>query len=184
MPHETLGKTLAVHPSARIIELALVFFVVVLGLKLWLFHGEPWFDYAWRGFLGVGLLWIGYLYLSRITSIYSISPIEVSIEVGIFSKKRRAAPLNRVTNFEVNRPFLKRILGLADLHVDTAGGSEIEIELTEMTLSDALDYQQFLSWHLGAQKAADAGDSPHLRATREAALEKVVETTERLRSED
>lgn len=174
MPDEIVGKSLSVHPSALMIQFAFFLFTAALGLLLWYFHGEVWFDSAWRIIVALGVLVLGYLYLARITSVYTITPIEVSLEVGILSKKRRAAPLNRVTNFEVNRPLLKRILGLADLHIDTAGGSEIEIELTEMSYQDAKAFERFLSWHIGAQKVAEAGAASRLRESREQALEDIA----------
>jgi uncharacterized membrane protein YdbT with pleckstrin-like domain len=72
-----------------------------------------------RPFFLIALAVIGYLYASRLTSRYRINPLNASVTKGIFSQSTQTAPLNRVTNSELRRPFAKRFLVLADLMIDT-----------------------------------------------------------------
>jgi len=67
----------------------------------------------------------------------------------------------------------QRLVGLADLNIDTAGGADIELKLFEMNKSNAEDFCQFLSWHIGQQKVADADEVPELRAKRQAAVDEI-----------
>jgi uncharacterized membrane protein YdbT with pleckstrin-like domain len=116
---------------------------------------------------------LGYQYLARVTSVYEITPLEVTAEVGILSKQRDSAPLNRITNFRVERPFIQRILGQANLLVDTAGGDEVELTLLEMRRNDAEKFAKLLSVRLGQQKIAEAGDDETLRMEREQELARI-----------
>ena len=137
-----------VHPSTRYIWLFIAGFLVLLALKVLMLGALPWFTPVWRVMVLVGGLLLVYLYLARITTIYEITPLEVAMEEGIFSKVRRTAPLTRITNFEMVRPWYKRILGIADLLVDTAGSSDVELRLEEMALKDAQTFSAAVSRHL------------------------------------
>lgn len=170
---------ISVHPSGRIPLAYGVLFLIALGIKSWLTWDWEYFELSYRSLLLLGVVVVGYQYLSRITSVYSITPLEISLSVGILSKRRRAAPLNRITNFEIDRPFLLRIFGLADLNVDTAGGAEIELELHDMNLSDAEAFSRFLNWHIGQQKVSDADENPQLRRARQAAVSALSKPPER-----
>jgi len=107
--------------------------------------------------------------------VYEINPLEISIEVGIFSKSRAAAPLNRITNFELRRSLLERIFGLANLLIDTAGSSDVEVGLHSMRLSDAENFAKVLSLNLGQQKIIDAGEDKQLREDRVEAVKDIVD---------
>ncbi len=165
-----LPDNISVHPSGRIAMAWGVLFLSLLGLKSYLTWDWEYFELSYRAFLLLGIGVVGYQYLARVTSVYSITPLEISLSVGIFSKHRRVAPLNRITNFEIARPFLLRLFGLADLNIDTAGGAEIELELHDMNLSDAEGFSAFLNWHIGQQKVSDADENPALRQARETAV--------------
>lgn len=180
MPQQPPAEKIRVHPSARLIQLFIGGFLVVLTLMAFFLWEFAWFDVLWRVVFGAGVIYLAYLYLSRITSIYEINPIEVSMEIGIFNKRRKTAPINRITNVELNRSLIKRILGLADLHVDTPGGADIELDLTEMDRADAEAFSKLLAWHIGTQKVADADDNVALKRSREAAVKDIVSRPESL----
>ena len=153
-----------------------LFAVVLLCFKLLMTYQFGWSEEAalgWRGTVLLGALVLGYQYLARVTSVYEITPLEVTAEVGILSKQRDSAPLNRITNFRVERPFIQRILGQANLLVDTAGGDEVELTLLEMRRNDAEKFAKLLSVRLGQQKIAEAGDDEKLRMEREQELARI-----------
>jgi uncharacterized membrane protein YdbT with pleckstrin-like domain len=153
-----------------------LFAVVLLCFKLLMTYQFGWSEEAalgWRVTVLLGVLVLGYQYLARVTSVYEITPLEVTAEVGILSKQRDSAPLNRITNFRVERPFIQRILGQANLLVDTAGGDEVELTLLEMRRNDAEKFAKLLSVRLGQQKIAEAGDDETLRMEREQELARI-----------
>jgi uncharacterized membrane protein YdbT with pleckstrin-like domain len=153
-----------------------LFAVVLLCFKLLMTYQFGWSEEAalgWRVTVLLGVLVLGYQYLARVTSVYEITPLEVTAEVGILSKQRDSAPLNRITNFRVERPFIQRILGQANLLVDTAGGDEVELTLLEMRRNDAEKFAKLLSVRLGQQKIAEAGDDEKLRMEREQELARI-----------
>ena len=162
---------LAVHPSPAIVYLYAALFGVVLVSKFVLLNELEVFESLWRVVVAVGGLILVYQYLARVTSIYKISPLEISTDVGILSKQHDAAPLNRITNFRIERPFLQRLLGQANLLVDTAGGDGSEIELHEMRKGDAEAFAKVLSRQLAQLKIAEAAHHPELRAERERAFQ-------------
>lgn len=158
------------RPSLKIVYLAAsLFFLLGLGTTISSVY-EPWFPYVWRPFFLVAVVTLSYLSLVRLTSRYRINPLNASVTRGIFSQSTQTAPLNRITNIELRRPFLKRILGLADLMIDTPVSDEIEIQMTEMELNDAVYFKQKVTELLGRQKIVEAGSDATLKAEREAAL--------------
>lgn len=168
------SEPLKVHPSPAIVYLYIALFAAVLaGLKLVMTYQLGWSaegTIAWRVAVLIGVVVLGYQYLARVTSVYEVTPLEVSTEIGILSKQRDSAPLNRITNFRVERPLIQRLLGQANLLVDTAGGDGVELSLLEMRRPDAERFAKLLSLRLGQQKIVEAGDDEQLRTEREQAL--------------
>lgn len=159
------------RPSLKILIIPGVLFGVI-GIGAAGFGiDQTWFPLIWRPFVLIALIALGYLFLSRITSRYRINPLNASVTRGILSQSTQTAPLNRITNIELRRPFVKRVLGLADLMIDTPGSDEIEIQMTEMELEDAVRFKQVVTELLGRQKIVEAGDDTELRNARERALE-------------
>lgn len=161
------------RPSAKLASIPAIFFLVILAVKITFldsFASLNTFTLFWRIIVLLGFAVVGYMYVSRVTTRYVLSPLEASVCEGILSKSTHAAPLNQITNFELKRPFWKRIFGLADLYIDTPGTTEVELKMSEMNLEDALRFRKFLSIKLGQQKVAEAGDETELREEREAAL--------------
>jgi len=178
-----LSQAIRVHPSPAIVYIYLAMFIGALVLKSVVFVDLGWFDdgsaewasWLWRALVVMGVLVLGYHYLARITSVYEINPLEVTTDIGILSKQRNAAPLNRITNFRVDRPFVQRLLGQANLMVDTAGGDDIELMLTEMKRKDAERFAKILTLQLGRQKIVEAGSDSSLRSARSSALDSISE---------
>ena len=155
------------------ITLPAALFVMLLTAKYVLFesyYSSSMFIIYWRVIVLAGITVVGYMYASRVTTIYAINPLEASICKGILSKTTSSAPLNRITNFELRRTFFKRLFGLADLYIDTPGTTEVELKMTELNVHDALEFRNFLSLHLAQQKIAEAGEDEELRQIRKAAL--------------
>lgn len=74
-------------------------------------------------------LLIIYLYFAwRVTS-WKITATDVQYRRGIFFKKHRKIPLDRVQSVDVYRPLAARIFGLGALRVESAGGQGSRVEI-------------------------------------------------------
>lgn len=65
-----------------------------------------------------------------------IDESSLSHTVGILSTKRVVLPFNQITESKYKQSILQRVLGLGDLHVDSAGGSAIAIDVKNLRWQD------------------------------------------------
>lgn len=89
---------------------------------------------------------------------------ELVIQEGWLIKQRRTIPLARVQGVDIRANVLARILGLADVMVQTAGGGDsgAEARIGEIPLGDAEKLRAYLiggSAALAARRAAAAGEA-------------------------
>jgi uncharacterized membrane protein YdbT with pleckstrin-like domain len=79
------------------------------------------------GFLVFALLIIGISYgfaiLTYNNYLYELKPEGFYKESGVITKKYVTIPYERIQNVDINRNIFARILGLSDLHIQTAGMS-------------------------------------------------------------
>ena len=73
---------------------------------------------------------------------------------GVVSRRTREIPYRRVQNVDVSRNVLQRVLGIAELRVETAGGGETEIRLRYVSHPEAERLQQ----EIGRRKRGTDGD--------------------------
>jgi putative membrane protein len=66
-----------------------------------------------------------------------ISESEIIIKSGVFSRKQRNIPIERVQNVNVKQDLLQRILGIAKIQIETAGDVSSEGVLEYVKLKDA-----------------------------------------------
>src|SRR5690606_18797558 len=61
------------------------------------------------------------------------------IEQGVFLRKKRYIPFERIQSISISQGIVQRIFGLVKLNVETAGGGlgETEAELTAITREEA-----------------------------------------------
>jgi len=60
---------------------------------------------------------------------YELTPDTLDIDSGVFGRQEREIPYRRVQNVDVTESIVHRMLGVAVVRVETAGGSETEAEL-------------------------------------------------------
>jgi putative membrane protein len=60
---------------------------------------------------------------------YELTGDTFDIRSGVFSRRTREIPLDRVQNVDLRRNLLQRAFGLAEVRLETAGGSETEAQL-------------------------------------------------------
>jgi putative membrane protein len=68
---------------------------------------------------------------------YELTPESLDIRSGVFSRREREIPLRRVQNVDVTRSFVARLLGLAKIGVETAGGGSTEASLRFVSREEA-----------------------------------------------
>lgn len=108
------------------------------GLDAWGVFGLP---AAAGGGLVVGSL-IGWLswWFTR----FVIDDGEARVDSGILWKKSRRVPFERLQSVDIHEPLVARVFGLAELHLDSAGGSESRTTVRYLTLARANELRALL----------------------------------------
>lgn len=99
-----------------------------------------------RALLGAGLLLVAALIailfstLSWWFTTYAVDEGGVSLHTGMISRSREYAPRARIESVSVERPLLARLLGLAKVRVEVAGGGEsyLDIEYVRSAAAEEL----------------------------------------------
>jgi putative membrane protein len=164
---------LTVHPSGRIPAIGAIVVCALLGAIVWQTIHLDFFEMIYRVALVAAIGAWAPLYLTYITTRYEINALHVAVTRGIITRRRRAVPLNRITNYELVIPLHKRLFGLADLLLDTAGGEEVEGQMKNMNLRDAVAFKHFLTLQMGEQKVANAVEGSDLHERRVAAVKSI-----------
>lgn len=98
---------------------------------------DPELNKVWLGCLGVMLVLLFIAMLFRWTTTYIITSDEVQRFSGILARRTVIVPLMRITNASANQTFLERILGLANVQIDSAGGDTTEMQFTRILKVEA-----------------------------------------------
>ncbi|PSQ06412.1 hypothetical protein BRC97_06430 [Halobacteriales archaeon QS_6_71_20] len=89
---------------------------------------------------------------------YELLPEHLLVRSGVLARQEREIPLRRVQNVDVRRSLLQRLLGLATLTVETAGGGSSEATLDAVSLTDAETLREELGAR-GREASADRADT-------------------------
>ncbi|MGI9157058.1 MAG: PH domain-containing protein [Marmoricola sp.] len=84
---------------------------------------------------------------------FRITPTELRIDTGVFNRRSRRVRLDRILEISINQPLVARLLGLAELKIQTAT-TESEVSLAYLTSREAHDVRRVL---LDRRAAADPG---------------------------
>ncbi|MFW5948276.1 MAG: PH domain-containing protein [Halolamina sp.] len=129
------GRSLHLHPLSvpyRLVELGVGLVVAVL------FVGGPAFG-ALAGLLGVTIAVVlaavtvvaavgyGIAYYRRFE--YVLGTDTFDIHSGVFARRDREIPLRRIQNVDISQNVVQRVLGIAELRLETAGASGSEAHL-------------------------------------------------------
>jgi putative membrane protein len=68
---------------------------------------------------------------------YEIEGGTLAVESGVFARQSREIPLGRIQNVDVRQGVLNRVLGLAVVEFETAGGSATEATLDAVEMAEA-----------------------------------------------
>jgi putative membrane protein len=90
---------------------------------------------------------------------YSLEHGALRLEEGVLARKLRAVPFDRIQQVDLVRKPLHRLLGVATLRVETAGGgSAAEVDLDVVTLTEAQALRATLLQAKAGAVAETAGD--------------------------
>ncbi len=73
---------------------------------------------------------------------FSITRDNFQIRHGVIRKNRREIPLRRIQNVDVRRNLFQRMIGIAKVNLETAGGGESEASLKYVELEQAKEIQK------------------------------------------
>ncbi|EFU81277.1 hypothetical protein HMPREF0576_1790 [Mobiluncus holmesii ATCC 35242] len=98
------------------------------------------------------LLLVLFAYLSWRFTAYALTDEAVLFRHGIIFKKERHMRLNRIQAVDVIAPLVPRLLGLAKLHVDSAGASGSQIDIMYLKASQAQELRAEILTKASGQK--------------------------------
>jgi putative membrane protein len=90
------------------------------------------------------LLGAGFAVLSWRMSRYRVTEDALELHQGVVFRQQRRARLDRLQAVDVVQPLLARVMGLARLNVEVAGGSDSKIQLAYLTFDQAQNLRNHL----------------------------------------
>jgi putative membrane protein len=104
---------------------------------------------------GVILLGVGYEFLYYQRFEYRLTDDSFDIDSGVLSRREREIPLGRIQNIDISQSPVARLLGLAVLELETAGGGSTEARLRFVDPEEARRLQRELQSRKGDEVAVD-----------------------------
>lgn len=122
------------------------------------FIGSPQF----QGVSGIGVLIVLWFVIALAYQLvyyqrfeYELTGNTLDIVSGVLSRRRREIPIRRVQNVDISRNVVHRALGIAQLNMETAGGSSTEASLKYVQYTEA----KRLEAEIGRLKRGDEPDA-------------------------
>ncbi|MUV50997.1 PH domain-containing protein [Haloarcula sp. KBTZ06] len=116
--------------------------------------GLPAFAVPLLGLLGA-LTFSGYALARYFRFQYELDGDTLTVESGVFARQSRQIPLGRVQNLDVEQNILNRLLGLAIVRFETAGGSATEATLDAVDEAEVKRLRNYVRTH-DRDQAAEA----------------------------
>jgi putative membrane protein len=98
------------------------------------------------GLIGVGMVFIAgreFAYVNRYE--YHVTADTFDIESGVLSRREREIPFERIQNVDIAQNVFQRLLGIAEVRLETAGGGGTEARLRYVNRSEANRLQELIS---------------------------------------
>jgi putative membrane protein len=143
-PYEEYIEPRKLHPLTLVYRLftnvpglALAFYFVVVEKQ-----SDQYF-YLILALIGL-LVLVPSIVLNYIFFNFQITPKELVIRSGIFAKRQRSIPLEKIQNVNINQNFIQRILGLVRVSIETAGDLQTEGALEFVSVHDANEISEII----------------------------------------
>ncbi|GGK66177.1 PH domain-containing protein [Haloarcula sebkhae] len=108
--------------------------------------GLPGFAVPLLGLLGA-LTFSGYALARYLRFRYELDGDTLTVESGVFARQSRQIPLGRVQNLDVEQNIINRLLGLAIVRFETAGGSATEATLDAVDETEVKRLRNYVRTH-------------------------------------
>jgi putative membrane protein len=159
------------HPLTAVVRGALLAVAAVLGLLGSVFSGDTWGDVPAVVALGIAL--VGGLVLGMVVGFagwlftrYVIDGTELRIDSGVVTKSSRRIPYERIQSVDIAEPLVARVLGLAELRIEMAGGKDSRTSLRFLKLADARALRRVLLSRAHGDDVEQASDEHRSIITR------------------
>ncbi len=87
---------------------------------------------------------------------YRITPKEIVIQSGVFTRQNRSIPIERIQNIEIEQSLLPRMLGTAKVKIETAGSAKTEGVLEYVGIETAHQIRGIVRTYQRSQEASAA----------------------------
>jgi putative membrane protein len=125
--------------------------------------GGPFGSYFGLGISGVAL--VGGGFLAWLRTRFSVSGSELRIDSGVITRQSRTAAFDRIQAIDVNQQLVARLLGLAEVRVQVAGGKKGHFLLAWLKQAEAAELRAVLLRHIGPDPVAALGATTAATAT-------------------
>ena len=109
------------------------------------------------------LLWLSWRYTR-----FRVDGAGVSLRTGVIARKERSASHDRVQSVDISLPFIPRLLGLASLVFDVAGGSDSDITISYLKRAQAEALRDEILSYLRSGRQGRTTHAPEARPAAEA----------------
>jgi membrane protein YdbS with pleckstrin-like domain len=138
------------HPNywkVTLINLALFFLIIGIGIGLLLFFKEELSSYISELSIVYVILLLLVLFFSRISfkkKGFAFRTHDVLFRHGVIATNTLVIPYNRVQHVALHEGLISRFFGLAKIQIFTAGGSSSDIEIPGIAKEQAENIKQLL----------------------------------------
>ena len=123
-------------------------------------------------------LFVGYFFAYYRRYEYELTADTFDIRSGVLSRREREIPLRRIQNVDISQSVVQRILGIASVSLETAGGGQTEAQLQYVSEDEAERLQSEVS-RLRRASEASPGDAEADAEAAKAPAETVFAISER-----
>lgn len=166
---EQLRRGRRTHPLSGAVQGAMWAGVVILGVGFSSVKEDALSDVPW--WLALLVIVGGGLVLGEVIGFISwwftrfvIDDTELRIDSGVLTRRSRRAAFERIQSVDVVEPLLARVVGLAEVRVDLAGGDESRLAVRFLPLDEARAVRRLLLRQAhgvpGASVDSPEGDHP------------------------
>lgn len=135
----------------RSFALPLLAFVVFGG-------GEGWQRWELLGGLAAGGLALASV-LQYFTYRYGVVGADLVVRAGLLNRNTRSIPLARIRNVTLHRTLLHRLFGVAEVRLESAGGTTAEAQMRVLSMADAAALERLV--HAGHGAGVASADDTH-----------------------
>ncbi len=130
--------TYTYHPSHIVNVVKAVLFILVFGFLGFLIRGflGDFFLPLEGAVVAVGIIYAAVTYAHSQSYTVTLDEEDIIYNHGIMTMKKFVLPFEKVTESSYSQTLIQRLFGLGNLNVDTPGGTEMVLRLTDVAMTD------------------------------------------------